>query len=66
MPASHVARVGRPTFLIYRDDDLLRQLVGTKEFGGSAYGIDDIEWELAQTGILKTELGRNPHERPHR
>ena len=55
-----------PTLLLYRDDDLLGQLVGTAPYGGSAYGVDDVEWELSQKGLVDTELGRNPHEQPHR
>lgn len=50
-----------PTILVYRDDDMLRQWVGTRTFGGSSYGMDDVEWELAEAGILKTELHANPH-----
>lgn len=31
-----------PTLLIYRDDDLLRQLVGLTCFGGSSFGIEGL------------------------
>ena len=55
-----------PTLLIYRNDDLLRQCVGTAAFGGDAYGIDDVEWELADAGLVRTEIERNPHAQPHR
>ncbi|KAL1498476.1 hypothetical protein AB1Y20_013801 [Prymnesium parvum] len=55
-----------PTLLVYRDDDLLQQFVGVSCYGGSSYGIDDVEWELAQSGIIKTELDHNPHAVPHR
>ena len=51
-----------PTLLIYRDDDLLRQCVGASAFGGKSFGVDDIEWELAQAGIIETDLPKNPHE----
>ena len=55
-----------PTLLVYRDDDLLGQCVGASAFGGSArspssFGIDDIEWELAQLGVIETALTQNPH-----
>ena len=50
-----------PTLLVYRDDDLLGQCVGPAVFGGSSFGIDDVEWELAQTGIIETTLQSNPH-----
>ena len=55
-----------PTLLVYRDDDLLTQCVGAAAFGGSSFGVDDVEWELAKVGLVKTTLPRNPHERPHR
>jgi hypothetical protein len=55
-----------PTLLIYRNDDLLKQCVGTAAFGGDAYGIDDVEWELADASVVRTELARNPHAQRHR
>ncbi len=51
-----------PTLLIYKDDELLGQTVGTAPFGGPSYDVDDLEWELAQAGVLETLLERNPHE----
>ena len=50
-----------PTLLVYKDDDMLAQWVGTKMFGGAQYSADDVEWELAQLGVLATELAKNPH-----
>lgn len=55
-----------PTLLLYRDDDLLGQCVGPVAFGASArtptsFGIDDVEWELAQVGLVETALPVNPH-----
>ena len=55
-----------PTLLFYRDDDLKGQCVGVGAFGGDSYGIDDVEWELAQAGLVQTELQSNPHATPHR
>ena len=55
-----------PTLLVYKDDDMLAQWVGTKMFGGAQYSADDVEWELAQLGVLATELAKNPHAEPHR
>lgn len=49
-----------PTLLMYRDDDLLRQCTGPSAFGGSSFGIDSVEWELAQAGIVETELKARP------
>ena len=55
-----------PTLLMYRDDDLLRQCVGLAAFGGDAYGVDDVEWELAEAGLVSTDLPANPHAQRHR
>jgi len=55
-----------PTLFMYRDDNLLRQSIGVAAFGGSAYGIDDVEWEIAEAGLIRTELPRNPHAQRHR
>mgnify|MGYP003685704351 CR=1 FL=1 len=55
-----------PTLLMYRDDDLLHQCIGVGAFGGSGYGIDDVEWEIAVAGLVHTELEQNPHSRRHR
>ena len=53
-----------PTLLIYRDDELLRQCTGPSAFGGKSFSIDSVEWELAQSGIIKTDIGKCPHEKP--
>jgi hypothetical protein len=50
-----------PTLLLYRDDDLLGQCVGAAAFGGSSFGVEDVEWELAQAGVLKSDIQANPH-----
>ena len=50
-----------PTLLIYRDDILLRQCTGPSAFGGTSFGVDSVEWELAQSGVIETELPRCPH-----
>lgn len=50
-----------PTLLCYRDDDLVGQCVGATAFGGTSFAVDDIEWELAQMGVLQTEMTLNPH-----
>ena len=55
-----------PTLFVYRDDDLLAQCIGPAAFGGQSFGIDDVEWELAQAGIVTTDLKVNPHAKPHK
>jgi hypothetical protein len=55
-----------PTLFMYKDDDLVRQTIGVNALGGSGYGIDDVEWEIAEAGFVQTELTRNPHAQKHR
>ena len=55
-----------PTLFVYRDDDLLAQCVGPAAFGGASFAIDDVEWELAQAGIVTSALEVNPHAKAHR
>lgn len=55
-----------PTLLMYKDDDLVCQTVGADAFGGPDYGIDDVEWEIAQAGLVRTDVPRNPHAERHR
>jgi hypothetical protein len=55
-----------PTLLMYRDDELVRQTIGVNALGGSGYGIDDVEWEIAEASFIQTELPRNPHAQRHR
>ena len=33
---------------------------------GKSFGMDDVEWELAQLGVVETELKVNPHRRRER
>jgi hypothetical protein len=47
---------------MYKDDDLVHQCVGAAAFGGSSFGVDDVEWELAQAGLVTTDLPKNPHQ----
>ena len=55
-----------PTLFVYRDDDLLAQCIGPAAFGGPSFGIDDVEWELSQAGIVATDLKVNPHATQHK
>jgi len=41
-----------PTAFAYRDDDLLGQLVGSAAFGGTSFGIEEVEAALRKTGVL--------------
>ena len=51
----------RIEFLCKRVDILLRQCTGPSAFGGTSFGVDSVEWELAQSGVIETELPRCPH-----
>mgnify|MGYP001074665932 CR=1 FL=1 len=54
-----------PTLLVYRDGVVRKTLAGLTRFGGPRMTPDDVEWELAQEGVLRTELEENPHISTH-
>eukprot|EP01100_Stratorugosa_tubuloviscum_P014715 TRINITY_DN800_c4_g1_i1.p1 TRINITY_DN800_c4_g1~~TRINITY_DN800_c4_g1_i1.p1 ORF type:complete len:240 (-),score=136.80 TRINITY_DN800_c4_g1_i1:740-1459(-) len=49
-----------PTLLIYENGKIKQKIVGIANFGGVRLRSEDVEWELAQIGILKTDLEENP------
>eukprot|EP01102_Stenamoeba_stenopodia_P006060 TRINITY_DN16794_c0_g1_i1.p1 TRINITY_DN16794_c0_g1~~TRINITY_DN16794_c0_g1_i1.p1 ORF type:complete len:257 (+),score=72.06 TRINITY_DN16794_c0_g1_i1:95-772(+) len=49
-----------PTLLIYRNGKVQKQFVGLGDFNGMRTTPDDVEWELAQIGVLETELEEAP------
>lgn len=51
-----------PTVLIYRDGDIVRQVVGLGEFGGSKSNASTVEWVLSEENVLKTELDHDPRK----
>eukprot|EP00298_Acanthocystis_sp_HF-20_P002117 c12569_g1_i2.p1 GENE.c12569_g1_i2~~c12569_g1_i2.p1 ORF type:complete len:229 (-),score=111.04 c12569_g1_i2:76-762(-) len=56
-----------PTVLLYKDSNIAKQWIGISSFGGSDTNIDDLEWELSQAGVIKSDMldpprGRSGHE----
>ncbi|XP_066992844.1 viral IAP-associated factor homolog [Anabrus simplex] len=49
-----------PTIFVYFEGDLKKQLVGPHEFRGMNLTQDELEWILAQTGAVTTELEADP------
>ncbi|KAG2375318.1 hypothetical protein C9374_009941 [Naegleria lovaniensis] len=52
-----------PTLLIYRNGHNLGQFVGLGKIGGREMTAADLEWILAQFGVLKTEMKKPPSAR---
>lgn len=50
-----------PTLVVYDGGAAKRTLAGLATFGGLRMTPDDVEWELAQCGVLRTDLEENPH-----
>ncbi|XP_068124405.1 phosducin-like protein 3 [Hyperolius riggenbachi] len=51
-----------PTIFIYRDGDIRAQFIGPLVFGGMNLTQDELEWKLAESGAIKTELEENPRQ----
>ncbi|KAG5176960.1 thioredoxin-like protein [Tribonema minus] len=51
-----------PTLFVYRGGALARQLITAAALGGKRMTADDLEWYLAQQGIVETELEGDPRE----
>lgn len=49
-----------PTLLIYTKGDIAEQIVGISKFGGLKMNAKILEWVLAASGVLKTEIEENP------
>eukprot|EP00010_Vexillifera_abyssalis_P007874 CAMPEP_0201545352 /NCGR_PEP_ID=MMETSP0173_2-20130828/1879_1 /ASSEMBLY_ACC=CAM_ASM_000268 /TAXON_ID=218659 /ORGANISM="Vexillifera sp., Strain DIVA3 564/2" /LENGTH=211 /DNA_ID=CAMNT_0047953731 /DNA_START=394 /DNA_END=1027 /DNA_ORIENTATION=+ len=50
-----------PTLLVYKNSDILKQWIGISAFGGSSrICSDEVEWQLAQLGLIKTSLEQRP------
>jgi hypothetical protein len=57
-PDTHV-----PTLLLYRSGECLATLVGLAPFGGLGMTIADLEWGLAERGVVETEMEQAPVKR---
>lgn len=49
-----------PTVFVYRDGELRKQFIGPAELGGSNLSQDGLEWMLAETGAIETQLEQRP------
>jgi len=51
-----------PTIILYKNGDVVKQIVGIDAFGGLKMTADSLEWCLSQNGygVLKTSLKDNP------
>mmetsp|Transcript_27674 Transcript_27674/g.35778 ORF Transcript_27674/g.35778 Transcript_27674/m.35778 type:complete len:260 (-) Transcript_27674:299-1078(-) len=51
-----------PTLFIYQEGSLKHQLIGAQALGGAHLQTENLEWKLAQLGILETEMEEEPHQ----
>lgn len=51
-----------PTLFVYRDGELRTQMLGLKKVGGKKAQARDLEWWLAQAGVVETEMEEDPRE----
>uniref|UniRef100_UPI00358F6F06 phosducin-like protein 3 n=1 Tax=Myxine glutinosa TaxID=7769 RepID=UPI00358F6F06 len=51
-----------PTIFVYRGGNIRVQFVGPLMFGGMKLTRDDLEWQLAEAGVVKTDLEENPRK----
>ncbi|OCT92448.1 phosducin-like protein 3 [Xenopus laevis] len=49
-----------PTIFVYLDGDIRAQFIGPLVFGGMNLTQDELEWKLAESGSIKTDLEENP------
>eukprot|EP00045_Choanoeca_perplexa_P002314 m.23895 g.23895 ORF g.23895 m.23895 type:complete len:238 (+) comp11445_c0_seq1:41-754(+) len=52
-----------PTVFVYHEDDMKMQFVGPSIFGGEAMTSDNVEWALAQLGVMTTDIEEDPRSR---
>jgi hypothetical protein len=55
-----------PTLLIYKDGNILKQIVGLSEFGGLKMTDKTLEWVLASYKVLDSNLRNNPLQEQQR
>lgn len=49
-----------PTLLVYKSGKVVRQFVGMEAFAGPKTSADDVEWHLAKSGAVTTEMIEPP------
>jgi Phosducin len=55
-----------PTLLVYKTGKVIRQFVGLESFAGLKTTADDLEWALAKTGAIITEMVDEPSKEDQR
>lgn len=51
-----------PTVFVYLEGEIKAQFVGPLVFGGMNLTRDELEWKLAKSGAIKTDLEENPRK----
>jgi hypothetical protein len=51
-----------PTLFMYHDGDLAQQLLTLAKVGGKQMNKDDLEWYLANLGVMNTDLEEDPRK----
>ncbi|XP_063300688.1 phosducin-like protein 3 [Pelobates fuscus] len=51
-----------PTIFVYLDGNIQTQFIGPLMFGGMNLTKDELEWKLAESGAVKTDLEENPQK----
>jgi len=51
-----------PTLFIYYEGQLKEKFIGPEAFGNLNFKADELEWMLAEIGVLKTDLECNPRK----
>jgi hypothetical protein len=52
-----------PTIFVYFEGEMKAQFVGPFVFGGMNLTVEDLEWMLAEKGVLKTNLEEDPRKK---
>ncbi|XP_023408348.1 phosducin-like protein 3 isoform X3 [Loxodonta africana] len=52
-----------PTIFVYLEGDIKAQFIGPLVFGGMNLTRDELEWQLSESGAIKTDLEENPRKR---
>ncbi|GFQ66653.1 phosducin-like protein 3 [Trichonephila clavata] len=51
-----------PTIFVYYEGQMKHKLIGPEAFGNLNFKADELEWMLAEMGVLKTDLECNPRK----
>ncbi|XP_053483822.1 phosducin-like protein 3 [Ictalurus furcatus] len=51
-----------PTIFVYHEGEMKAQFIGPLVFGGMNLTCDELEWRLAESGAVKTDLEENPRK----